>query len=42
MRISSDASVRVSLPFGCTEATVHLLIDQLPDAVATVRARFDS
>ncbi|MDI1289312.1 MAG: aminotransferase class V-fold PLP-dependent enzyme, partial [bacterium] len=42
MGISSDASVRVSLPFGCAEATIRLLIHQLPDAVATVRARFDS
>lgn len=42
MGISSDASVRVSLPFGCTSATVRMLINELPGAVATVRARFDS
>ncbi len=42
MGISSDASVRVSLPFGCTPQTVRMLIDELPDAVAAVRARFDS
>lgn len=41
MGISSDASVRVSLPIGCTTATVDLLLAELPGAVATVRARFE-
>ena len=42
MGISSDASVRVSLPFGCTSATVDLMLAELASAVAAVRSRFDA
>jgi hypothetical protein len=34
----ADASVRVSLPFGCSDASVDLLLAQLPAAVAAARA----
>ncbi|CAB4864266.1 unannotated protein [freshwater metagenome] len=33
----TGGNVRVSLPFGCTEATVQRLIDALPAAVAHAR-----
>lgn len=42
MGVNRDSSVRVSLPFGCTDETVDLLITELPPAVALVRSRFDA
>ena len=38
MGIPSDASVRVSLPYGCTDETVTDLLDALPDAIAGARS----
>jgi cysteine desulfurase len=35
---ASDASVRVSLPLGCSAATVDLLLREFPSAVAAARA----
>lgn len=32
-----DAGIRVSLPLGCAEASVDLLLDQLPGALAVAR-----
>jgi len=40
MGISSDASVRVSLPLGCSRESVDMLVRELPDAVSVVRQRF--
>ena len=37
MGLAADASVRVSLPFGVTDATVEGFLDALPDAVAAAR-----
>lgn len=42
MGVNRDSSVRVSLPFGCTDQTVEQLLSELPAAVAVVRSRFDS
>ncbi len=41
MGLSRDASVRVSLPFGCSLETVELLIRELPASVDVVRSRFE-
>jgi cysteine desulfurase len=38
MGVAADASIRVSLPFGCTERTVDAFLAALPGAVATVRS----
>lgn len=38
MGLASDASVRVSLPFGCTEETVADLLRVLPDALDAARS----
>lgn len=38
MGVRADASVRVSLPFGCTEETVDDLLRALPDALGEARA----
>lgn len=38
MGLASDASVRVSLPLGCTPDTVESFLAALPEALATVRA----
>lgn len=38
MGIAETTSLRVSLPFGCPAASVHLLLDELPAAVAAARA----
>jgi cysteine sulfinate desulfinase/cysteine desulfurase-like protein len=37
MGVRADASLRVGLPFGCTEETVLALLDALPDALAEAR-----
>ena len=41
MGLAGDASVRVSLPFGCSDETVDAFLRELPDSVAAIRARFD-
>lgn len=38
MGIAADASVRVSLPFGCAHETVHGFLVALPEALAAARA----
>jgi cysteine sulfinate desulfinase/cysteine desulfurase-like protein len=38
MGLAADASVRVSLPFGCTEQTVAAFLRALPDALAAARS----
>ena len=38
MGLAADASVRVSLPYGCTEETVDAFLSALPDAIAAARA----
>jgi hypothetical protein len=38
MGIPSDASVRVSLPYGCTDQTVTDFLSALPDAIASARS----
>lgn len=38
MGIAADASVRVSLPLGCTEASVAAFLAALPEALAAARA----
>lgn len=42
MGMAADASVRVSLPLGCTATTVTRLLAELPAAVEVVRAQFDT
>ena len=37
MGLRSDASVRVSLPLGCAESTIDLLLDSLAESVAEAR-----
>lgn len=37
MGISTNASVRIGLPYGCTEATVEGFVTELPDAIAQAR-----
>ena len=36
--LAADASVRVSLPYACTEATVEAFLDALPGAVESARS----
>ena len=38
MGIAADASVRISLPFGCTEETINRFLDAVPDAVTAARS----
>jgi len=38
MGIAADASVRVSLPLGCTEETVYGFLAVLPEAVRAARS----
>jgi cysteine desulfurase len=38
MGLAADASVRVSLPYGCSDDTVEALLSALPAAVATLRS----
>ncbi|MDA2986776.1 MAG: aminotransferase class V-fold PLP-dependent enzyme, partial [Actinomycetota bacterium] len=38
MGVRSDASIRVSLPFACTEATVDQFLTAFPDALASARS----
>lgn len=38
MGLAADASVRVSLPFGCTQETVEDFLRALPDALAAARS----
>lgn len=38
MGLAADASVRVSLPLGCTEETVNAFLRALPDAVEAARS----
>ena len=38
MGLAADASVRVSLPYGCTEETVAGFLRALPDAIAAARS----
>jgi len=38
MGLVADASIRVSLPFGCTEGTVEAFLSALPEAVAAARS----
>jgi cysteine desulfurase len=38
MGIASDATLRVSLPLGCPEASIDLLLETLPEAYAAARA----
>lgn len=37
MGVDSDASIRVSLPYGCTPATVEDFIERLPSVLAQAR-----
>lgn len=39
MGAAADASVRVSLPFGCTDATVSALLAALPEVLTELRGR---
>ena len=36
--LAADASVRVSLPYACTEATVQSFLDALPVALEAARS----
>jgi cysteine desulfurase len=38
MGIASDATLRIALPYGCTDATVDLLLSALPEARAAATA----
>lgn len=38
MGLAADASVRVSLPYGCSDETVEAFLSALPEAVAAARA----